>query len=73
MLRRSLRAALRQQQNDNRGVATLILLRHGQSVWNGAEARFTGWCDVPLTVRGRVEAVGAGPMPPDPAGQKTTA
>lgn len=42
--------------------ATLILLRHGQSVWNGPDARFTGWCDVPLTVKGRVEAVGAGQL-----------
>mmetsp|Transcript_64344 Transcript_64344/g.120663 ORF Transcript_64344/g.120663 Transcript_64344/m.120663 type:complete len:405 (+) Transcript_64344:108-1322(+) len=45
-----------------RGVSTLILLRHGQSVWNGKDARFTGWCDVPLTVRGRVEAVAAGQL-----------
>ena len=42
--------------------STLILLRHGQSVWNGADARYTGWCNVPLTVRGRVEAVGAGQL-----------
>ena len=41
-------------------IATLILLRHGQSEWNGPEARFTGWCDVPLTVKGRVEAVSVG-------------
>ena len=45
-----------------RTVSTLILLRHGQSVWNGPKARFTGWCDVPLTVRGRVEAVAAGQL-----------
>lgn len=43
-------------------ISTLILLRHGQSVWNGSEARFTGWCDVPLTVKGRVEAVAAGQL-----------
>ena len=43
-------------------VSTLILLRHGQSTWNGANARFTGWSDVPLTVKGRVEAVGAGQL-----------
>ena len=43
-------------------VATLILLRHGQSIWNGADARFTGWTDVPLTVKGRVEAVAAGQL-----------
>lgn len=43
-------------------VSTLILLRHGQSIWNGAESRFTGWVDVPLTVRGRVQAVAAGQL-----------
>ena len=43
-------------------IATLILLRHGQSEWNGPEARFTGWCDVPLTVKGRVEAVSVGQL-----------
>lgn len=43
-------------------ISTLILLRHGQSVWNGPNARFTGWCDVPLTVKGRVEAVAAGQL-----------
>mmetsp|Transcript_11278 Transcript_11278/g.17449 ORF Transcript_11278/g.17449 Transcript_11278/m.17449 type:complete len:405 (+) Transcript_11278:179-1393(+) len=46
-----------------REASTLILLRHGQSIWNGLDnRRFTGWCDVPLTVRGRVEAVGAGQL-----------
>jgi 2,3-bisphosphoglycerate-dependent phosphoglycerate mutase len=40
-------------------VSTLILLRHGQSVWN-LEARFTGWTDVGLTDRGIVEAIRAG-------------
>jgi 2,3-bisphosphoglycerate-dependent phosphoglycerate mutase len=45
-----------------RSVSTLILLRHGQSQWNGPKARFTGWNDVPLTVRGRVEAVAAGQL-----------
>jgi 2,3-bisphosphoglycerate-dependent phosphoglycerate mutase len=52
----------RQKQQQRRCVSTLILLRHGQSQWNGPEARFTGWCDVPLTVRGRVEAVAAGQL-----------
>lgn len=31
--------------------ATLILLRHGESVWN-LEGRFTGWTDVALSERG---------------------
>jgi 2,3-bisphosphoglycerate-dependent phosphoglycerate mutase len=37
----------------------LVLLRHGQSVWN-AENRFTGWVDVGLTERGISEARRAG-------------
>jgi 2,3-bisphosphoglycerate-dependent phosphoglycerate mutase len=39
--------------------ATLILLRHGESTWN-AENRFTGWEDVPLSIRGECEAAEAG-------------
>tara|TARA_Y100000590_G_scaffold354006_1_gene407162 strand:- start:84 stop:713 length:630 start_codon:yes stop_codon:yes gene_type:complete len=37
----------------------LILLRHGESQWN-LENRFTGWTDVPLTQKGKMEAVKAG-------------
>jgi len=37
----------------------LILLRHGQSVWN-KENLFTGWVDVPMTEEGMKEAVLAG-------------
>ncbi|HBB31235.1 MAG TPA: 2,3-bisphosphoglycerate-dependent phosphoglycerate mutase [Cyanobacteria bacterium UBA8803] len=33
----------------------LILIRHGQSLWNAAN-KFTGWVDVPLSERGRAEA-----------------
>jgi len=33
----------------------LILIRHGQSLWNAAN-RFTGWVDVPLSEQGRAEA-----------------
>ncbi|MDP8977329.1 MAG: 2,3-diphosphoglycerate-dependent phosphoglycerate mutase [Actinomycetota bacterium] len=36
-------------------MSTLILVRHGESVWN-AENRFTGWVDSPLSDRGREEA-----------------
>ncbi|MFL6119572.1 phosphoglyceromutase [Actinophytocola sp.] len=36
-------------------VGTLILLRHGESVWN-AENLFTGWVDVPLSAKGEAEA-----------------
>jgi 2,3-bisphosphoglycerate-dependent phosphoglycerate mutase len=38
---------------------TLVLLRHGESVWN-KENRFTGWTDVDLSEAGRAEAVNAG-------------
>jgi 2,3-bisphosphoglycerate-dependent phosphoglycerate mutase len=36
-------------------MSKLILIRHGQSIWN-LENRFTGWVDVPLTKRGESEA-----------------
>ena len=37
----------------------LVLLRHGESLWN-LENRFTGWTDVDLTPRGKQEARDAG-------------
>ena len=37
----------------------LILVRHGQSTWN-LEKRFTGWVDVELTNKGKLEAQKAG-------------
>ena len=40
-------------------MGVLILIRHGQSVWN-AENRFTGWTDVDLSERGVGEAERAG-------------
>lgn len=40
-------------------MASLILLRHGQSTWN-FEERFTGWVDVDLTEKGVEEAYQAG-------------
>jgi 2,3-bisphosphoglycerate-dependent phosphoglycerate mutase len=36
-------------------MGTLVLLRHGESVWN-AENLFTGWVDVPLSETGEQEA-----------------
>lgn len=39
--------------------ATLILIRHGRSLWN-EQNRFTGWVDVPLMERGWLEAEAAG-------------
>jgi 2,3-bisphosphoglycerate-dependent phosphoglycerate mutase len=38
---------------------TLVLLRHGESDWN-ARNLFTGWVDVPLTDKGRDEALAGG-------------
>jgi 2,3-bisphosphoglycerate-dependent phosphoglycerate mutase len=38
---------------------SLVILRHGQSVWN-RENLFTGWHDVGLTEQGVAEAVAAG-------------
>ena len=40
-------------------MALMVLLRHGQSVWN-AENRFTGWVDVDLSPKGIIEAEAAG-------------
>ena len=40
-------------------MATLVLVRHGQSQWN-LENRFTGWVDIALTETGRAEARTAG-------------
>ena len=39
----------------------LILLRHGQSMWN-KEKRFTGWADIDLTEQGKSEAEYAGKL-----------
>ena len=37
----------------------MIVIRHGESQWNH-ENRFTGWVDVPLSLRGEQEAKAAG-------------
>jgi 2,3-bisphosphoglycerate-dependent phosphoglycerate mutase len=37
-------------------MSKLVLIRHGQSLWNAAN-KFTGWVDVPLSERGRAEAM----------------
>jgi 2,3-bisphosphoglycerate-dependent phosphoglycerate mutase len=42
-------------------MAELILVRHGQSIWNQSN-QFTGWIDVPLTQKGRDEAKHAGEL-----------
>ena len=38
---------------------TLVLLRHGESVWNESN-RFTGWADIDLSEKGVQEAHAAG-------------
>ena len=40
-------------------MSNLILIRHGQSLWN-LEKRFTGWVNVDLTEKGKIEAKKAG-------------
>ena len=42
----------------------LILIRHGQSTWN-LEKRFTGWVDVDLTEKGKLEAKKSGVLVKD--------
>jgi 2,3-bisphosphoglycerate-dependent phosphoglycerate mutase len=42
-------------------MATLVLLRHGESEWNALNL-FTGWVDVNLTDKGRAEAVRSGEL-----------
>ena len=41
------------------GNIKLVLLRHGESVWN-KENKFTGWTDVDLSEKGMLEAKEAG-------------
>lgn len=36
-------------------ITPLVLLRHGQSIWN-RDKKFTGWSDVPLSPNGEKEA-----------------
>ena len=40
-------------------MSSLILVRHGQSEWN-LQNRFTGWVDVDLAPRGKLEACKSG-------------
>jgi len=40
-------------------MAKLILIRHGESLWNKKNV-FTGWVDVPLSKNGVLEAIKAG-------------
>jgi 2,3-bisphosphoglycerate-dependent phosphoglycerate mutase len=53
--------AVEKKSNKNKinDMAKLILIRHGQSVWNKKNV-FTGWVDVPLSQEGILEATKAG-------------
>ena len=42
-------------------IGKLILLRHGESLWN-AKNLFTGWVDVDLSEKGKAEAIRAGEL-----------
>ncbi|AFP84649.1 2,3-diphosphoglycerate-dependent phosphoglycerate mutase [secondary endosymbiont of Ctenarytaina eucalypti] len=42
-------------------VTKLVLIRHGESQWNN-ENRFTGWTDIDLSEKGRIEAKQAGQL-----------
>ena len=42
-------------------MATLVLLRHGESAWNLSN-QFTGWVDVDLTARGEAQAAHGGEL-----------
>jgi 2,3-bisphosphoglycerate-dependent phosphoglycerate mutase len=46
---------------EDTGMYKLVLLRHGESVWN-QENRFSGWADVGLTEEGLAEARSAGQL-----------
>lgn len=41
------------------GTPSVVMMRHGESAFNRKNV-FTGWCDVPLTKRGKHEATAAG-------------
>ena len=45
--------------NKKNSMTQLVLLRHGQSIWN-RDKIFTGWSDVALSPKGRQEAKQAG-------------
>ena len=47
--------------NSNKNRYKLVLLRHGESVWN-RDNRFTGWTDVDLTEKGTKEAIESGKL-----------
>lgn len=47
--------------NNRQKLIQLVLLRHGQSIWN-QDRHFTGWSDIALSPQGEEEARGAGQL-----------
>lgn len=47
--------AIPSAENSRQRITKLVLLRHGQSIWN-RDKKFTGWSDVPLSPKGEKEA-----------------
>uniref|UniRef100_M4BQ04 Phosphoglycerate mutase n=1 Tax=Hyaloperonospora arabidopsidis (strain Emoy2) TaxID=559515 RepID=M4BQ04_HYAAE len=58
---RSIIRSLYQQQKASKHTHTLVLIRHGESVWN-KQNLFTGWYDVQLSDKGNQEAAAAGQL-----------
>nr|ACF24576.1 phosphoglycerate mutase [Gymnochlora stellata] len=52
---------MRSARRGTRSKHTLVLIRHGESVWN-LENKFTGWHDIELSEKGHVEAKEAGKL-----------
>jgi len=42
--------------NEIKNTKRLLVVRHGQSIWNH-DSKFTGWTNIPLTQKGRDEAM----------------
>lgn len=42
--------------NDKINTKKLLVVRHGQSIWNH-DSKFTGWTNIPLTEKGKNEAI----------------
>lgn len=47
--------AIPSAEHSQQSITKLVLLRHGQSIWN-RDKKFTGWSDVPLSPKGEKEA-----------------
>jgi 2,3-bisphosphoglycerate-dependent phosphoglycerate mutase len=54
-------SGMRSLHTDRRGAFSLVLVRHGESLWN-REHRFTGWTDIDLTAVGEQQARRAGEL-----------